>query len=614
MPQMVTKKRTRKDAGRKKINKAGIPSKKRKVTSSEGTAKPPKSPSDSAQLNTQKAQPETPQEPAIPSRRAQLQALQADMASLVQAGRADQAVEALLSLVANITADNERMSVLIAKYATLLFGRRSERLSRDELQQLALAFGASEEEAQLEAVEVPIPAKEESLSDDGQGDDEGEDEGATRKTKKKRPNHPGRTRLAAELKRDITVTPVEDSEKCCVVCGAEMEVIGYQKHERIEYVPASILVHEEHCEKRGCKACRGDATTASRAQTPAIVGRAGASILARLIEATCDDAQPINHQAEQFARLGWQVPTSTLYGYWKYALELLEPVGKATESAVLGHFVVGIDDTRLDYLDENQRSSQKRGHLWCFSNKGGMVAYVFTTSWCAQDIAPSIYAVDHFVQVDDYKGYGSQVEINGQKVILVPEDKRLGCGMHIRRRYRTAQKMGDLRAAVPILYFKQLYDIEKKIRGAPPDERLAVRGELSVPILKEFDSWLKTHRDAFRPTEPLASAVDYHRQQLPFFKRCFEDGRFEIDNGDCERALRRVAMGRNLWLFTGASTGGPRLATAFTLVESCRRLGLPTQDYLIDVITKVEQGWPVRRVSELIPDRWGIERGLIVSP
>jgi len=534
------------------------------------------------------------------------------MADLVQKGMADQAVDTLLSLVANITADNERLSVLNAKYATLLYGRRSERLSSDELEQLALAFGATEEEAKQEAVEVPIPTPDESLSDDGQGDQQTNDDHPAQKAKKKRRKHPGRTRLAAELKRDIKVSTVDDSERHCKLCGAEMKVIGYQKHERIEYVPASIVVHEDHREKLGCKACRGDATTAPRTKAPAIVGRAGASILARLIEAKCDDAQPINHQAEQFARLGWQVPTSTLYGYWKYALELLEPVGKATESAVLGNFVVGIDDTRLDYLDENQRSATKRGHLWCFSNKGGMVAYVFTATWCAQDIAPSIYAVDHFVQVDDYKGYGSLVELNGQKVVLVPDDKRLGCGMHIRRRYRSAQKLGDLRAAQPIWFFKQIYEIEKTIRGAPPDERLAVRQRLSLPILDQFDTWLEKHKDAFRPTEDLASAVEYHRQQAPFFKRCFEDGRFEIDNGDCERALRRIAMGRHLWLFVGASSGGPRLATAYTLVESCRRLGLPTQDYLIDVITKVEQGWPVRRISELIPDRWGIERGLIV--
>lgn len=533
---------------------------------------------------------------------------------MVHAGQADDAVKALLSLVAQIKADNERLSVLNAKYAALLFGRRSERLNSHQLKQLALAFGTSEEEAKQEAVEVPVPAPEDALSDDGQEEDQSRDDGKKEKPQKKRRKHPGRTRLAEELKREITVSEVDDSKRTCEKCGAEMTVIGHQKHERIEFVPASILVHEEHREKLGCRKCSCHATTAPRTQAPAIVGRAGASVLARLIESKCDDAQPINHQAEQFARMGWQVPTSTLYGYWKFALELLEPIGKATQSAVLGSFVVGIDDTRLDYLDENQRGAKKRGHLWCFSNKGGMVAYVFTTTWCAQDIAPAIYAADHFIQVDDYKGYGSKVEINGQKVILVPEDKRLGCGMHIRRRYFAAQKMGDVRAAIPILYFRQLYEIEKKIRGAPPDERLAVRQELSVPILDNFDIWLEKNRYTVRPTEPLASAVDYHVQQLAFFKRCFEDGRFEIDNGDCERALRRVGMGRHLWLFTGASTGGPRLATAYTLVQSCRRLGLPTQDYLIDVITKVENGWPVRRVSELIPDRWGLERGLIQSP
>lgn len=47
-----------------------------------------------------------------------------------------------------------------------------------------------------------------------------------------------------------------------------------------------------------------------------------------------------------------------------------------------------------------------------------------------------------------------------------------------------------------------------------------------------------------------------------------------------------------------------RLAAAYSLVQSCRVLGIPTRQYLIDVIQKLEAGWPARRLAELMPHRW----------
>jgi hypothetical protein len=49
---------------------------------------------------------------------------------------------------------------------------------------------------------------------------------------------------------------------------------------------------------------------------------------------------------------------------------------------------------------------------------------------------------------------------------------------------------------------------------------------------------------------------------------------------------------------------------AYTLVQSCRRLGISTRDYLIDVLGKVEGGWPLRRIGALVPTRWAEDRGL----
>jgi hypothetical protein len=50
-------------------------------------------------------------------------------------------------------------------------------------------------------------------------------------------------------------------------------------------------------------------------------------------------------------------------------------------------------------------------------------------------------------------------------------------------------------------------------------------------------------------------------------------------------------------------------------VQSCRLLGISTRDYLIDVIDKLDAGWPLRRIHELVPDRWAdVHRPLAQAP
>jgi hypothetical protein len=123
-------------------------------------------------------------------------------------------------------------------------------------------------------------------------------------------------------------------------------------------------------------------------------------------------------------------------------------------------------------------------------------------------------------------------------------------------------------------------------------------------LLDDFDAWIDERDKTLGQTGKLAEAVRYAKQQRVYVRRCFSDGRFEIDNGAVERAIREPAIGRKNYLFTGSKAAAVRLAAAYTLVQSCRALGIPTREYLIDVIRKLEAGWPARRLAELMPHRW----------
>jgi transposase len=539
--------------------------------------------------------------------RAQEQALRTALHEHRRAAEAENA--ALKAEVGALQAEHEKLTRMVAYLNRLVWGRRSEKLSREELGQLVLAFGGSPEEAAAEAPNVPVPAPLAA---------EAEEEAAAEPTPKKR-NHPGRTKLAASLERIVSEPVcVPASERACQHCAAEMTGIGFVEHERVEYVPAKFVVHVERREKLACKACRGDAVTAARKE-PAGSRRVGASVLAHLVESKCDDALPIHRQRDQFSRLGFEVPANTLYSYWSYVTDLLRPVADTTLGVVLGDPVyVAMDDTTLKIVDKNKGSGTTRGHLWCFAGTGPLVGYAFTETWSANDVAPWIRAIDAHIQCDDYKGYSAQIRFadGEQSAPLVDPTRRLGCMMHVRRRFHEAFKLGDKRASEAIELIQQLYAVEAlaKERGLTPDDRLTLRNERSVPVLSRFEAVVDALITSATPTSPLGSAARYAAQQRPFLRRCFTNGSFEIDNGRVERLIREPALGRKNFLFTGSVDGAKRLAAAYSLVQSCRNLGFGARDYLIDVIGRLEAGWPMRRIVELVPDRWAIERGLLTQP
>ena len=77
-------------------------------------------------------------------------------------------------------------------------------------------------------------------------------------------------------------------------------------------------------------------------------------------------------------------------------------------------------------------------------------------------------------------------------------------------------------------------------------------------------------RNATVGTEDSAPAVMDAIKLETALRRFTEDGRLQIDNNRCERALRGVALGRKNWLFAGSEYGGQAAATFFSIIGSAR--------------------------------------------
>lgn len=506
-----------------------------------------------------------------------------------------------------------KLEFLTKHLQRLLFGRRSEKLTREELDQLNLAFGGDG------GSETPKPPGADERDEETPAKEAG---GSPKGPKTRRPNHKGRGPLSLDLDRIVIGERcVPDDERVCSHCGKVMSTFDWLEHERVERIPERFVVHVERREKVACKTegCLGEAVTADRVCEASLQTRVGASVLAHLVESKCDDSMPIYRLRDGYARLGFDVPLNTLYRYWTYALDLLLPVAEVTLGVVLDDDIVCIDDTGMPVLDESKASGKFRGHLWAFKgNTSEMVAFQFTETWEATEIQPWIEAITGMVQIDDYKGYSAMVESiveSGKLVQLVPGERRLGCMMHVRRRFYEAFKLGDKRAGPAIDYIRKIYEIEadaKKL-GLDAVGRLALRQEKSLPLLEALFAWIVEIEPNLGKTSKLAEAVRYAINQRPFVERCFTDGRFEIDNGEIERVLKKPCVGRKNYLHCGSVAGAKRLAAAYTLVLSCKGLGISVNEYLVDVIGKLAAGWPLRHIRELVPDAWAAARATVTT-
>jgi hypothetical protein len=91
--------------------------------------------------------------------------------------------------------------------------------------------------------------------------------------------------------------------------------------------------------------------------------------------------------------------------------------------------------------------------------------------------------------------------------------------------------------------------------------------------------------------------------RIAALRECFLHAPSRIDNNLAENALRPIKLGAKNWLFIGSPNAGHRAATMFTLVENCRMRSINPEEYLIDVLARVDDH-PHKRIAELTPQGW----------
>jgi transposase len=80
-----------------------------------------------------------------------------------------------------------------------------------------------------------------------------------------------------------------------------------------------------------------------------------------------------------------------------------------------------------------------------------------------------------------------------------------------------------------------------------------------------------------------------------------DDGRFELDTNNVERAMRPVALGRKNALFAGADSGGKHWAMVATLTQTAKFNGVEPLAWLTDALKRIVSGKTKRNQLDTLP-------------
>jgi len=405
----------------------------------------------------------------------------------------------------------------------------------------------------------------------------------------------------------------------CPACGsARLSKLGEDVTETLEVIPRSWKVIQTVREKFSCRDCE------KIMQPPApfhVVPRgwAGPSFLAMLLFEKYGQHQPLNRQAERFAREGVPLSVSTLADQVGAAAFALMPLYRLIETHVLAAERLHGDDTTVPVM---ARGKTDTARLWVYVRDDRPFAgtdppaalFHYSRDRRGEHPRAHLASWSGILQADAYGGYGELYAPTRQPSPV----REAGCFAHARRKFfeladvegaarkksrgeRTGQIYPIALAAVQRL--DALFDIERAINGKNASERLAVRQKLSAPLMADLHTWLVAQLAALSRNHDLAKAINYMLRRWDAFTHFLADGRVCITNNAAERALRCVPLGRKAWLFCGSDRGGQRAAILYTLIQTARLNNVDPQAWLADALDRIA-GQPVSRLAELLPWNW----------
>ena len=425
----------------------------------------------------------------------------------------------------------------------------------------------------------------------------------------------GRKPFPEHLPRERIVLP---GPSACACCGSDrLRKLGEDVTETLEVIPRRWKVVQTVREKFTCRDCdRISQPPAPFHPTPR--GFLGPNLLAMILFDKFGQHQPLNRQSDRYAHEGIDLPLSTLADQVGACVHALRPLHDLIAAHVLAAERLHGDDTTVPILAKGRTVT---GRIWTYVRDdrpfGGpsppAALYYASPDRTAEQPEAHLKDWAGILQADAYSGYGRLYAVDRRPGPLT----QAPCWAHARRKLfeladiaKNARRGKNAAPISPMALeavkrIDALFAIERDASGLPAAERLAIRLERSMPLLADFEGWMRTERARLSRHADVAKAMDHMLTRWDAFARFTTDGRICLSNNAAERALRGIALGRRSWTFAGSQRGADRCAFMLTMIATAKLNDIDPQVWLAGVLARIAD-MPQARLSELLPWNWAV--------
>jgi transposase len=461
------------------------------------------------------------------------------------------------------------------KLKKMVYGSKKDRWKPVEVpsEQLSLGFEGMQEE-------VAVAPKTEQIT----------------YTRKKNANHKGRQALPTDLPvEEVIIEPEGD------LTG--MKHIGDEITETVDYYPG-VLVKRRYIRRKYVR------IESEESETQLVIGElpkrvipkgiAEAGLLAYIIVSKYVDHLPFYRLIEKFKREhDWNIQKSTLNDWFAACCKLLEPLYEELKKQVLQTDYLQADESPNRVLDSNKPKATHQGYMWVYRNgENGLVLFDYRKGRGMDGPSELLKDFSGYLQCDGYAAYTALSK-------RMPQIQLVSCLAHIRRKFVDATGNHPEKAGVALGMIQQLYELEKtyKSEGLTPNQRKERRMMEAKPVYDRLMNWVEENHKQNLSKESIGKALHYAYCELPQLESYLKDGRIEIDNNLIENKIRPLALGRKNYLFSGSHEGAERSAMIYSIIGSCKSLGINPFDYL-KVVLEVIGEYPVNRIQDLLPSNF----------
>lgn len=475
------------------------------------------------------------------------------------------------------------------------YGKQSEKLSDLQLELLAGEPGVSSEEVAGEVERGP-------LADASASTLPGNTPAA--KPSSARQKHPGRNELPLHLERVEKIIASAPEQCACGKCGKEKEVIGYERTEVLSMKPAEYYVTVLMREKRACTDCReqGVATAPAPARIAPKSIFADETIIEFILRKYADSLPLFRQQAILRRDAGIDVALSTINDAVLRVGELLIPVVDGMKRDLLTGGYIQADETYCGVQTPDKKGENHRAWFWQYSAPGKGVVFDFEMTRGREVPREFFKNYAGILHTDGYAAYEKDV---GTKDVT-----RACCWAHSRRRFIDALKVqtkghaADSKVERTVVLMDELFAIDREARdqNLSIEVRHALRQERAPALLAELQALLlemKASR-AYLKKSVAGQAIDYTLKRWEKLTCFLKHPVIELSTNWAENSMRPISIGRRNWLQIGSKEAGPKIAAIFSIIESCRKLGVPIRQYMADVLPGLADR-SIQALAELTP-------------